>query len=75
VSSGAIDQAVQGAPPQFHEQALEAANRAFISGFNEILVIGGIVAIIGGILGMALVRKRDFVAVPQGPPAEAVPAS
>jgi hypothetical protein len=62
VSSGATDQAVSGAPPQFRDQALNAANHAFVTAFNEILLIGAAVCIVGGILGLAMVRQRDFVA-------------
>ena len=68
VSSGAIDQGVQGAPPQFREDALSAANQAFVVAFNEILLIGAAIAIVGGILGFLLVRKRDFVAMPAAEP-------
>jgi EmrB/QacA subfamily drug resistance transporter len=78
VSSGAIDQAVAGAPPGSREQALEAANTAFISGFNEILLIGAAIAIAGGILGFLLVRRRDFAhagaEAPDRGAAEAAPA-
>jgi predicted MFS family arabinose efflux permease len=78
VSSGAIDVAVAGAPPQLREQALDAANRAFISGFNEILLIGAGVAIVGGILGFILVRRRDFATAGEhapGPGAQEASAS
>jgi EmrB/QacA subfamily drug resistance transporter len=68
VSSGAIDQAVASTPQDFHGRALDAANHAFVTGFNEILLIGSAVAIVGGLLGMALVRKRDFVAAGEGQP-------
>jgi EmrB/QacA subfamily drug resistance transporter len=68
VSSGAIEQAVAQAPPDFQARALDAAQNAFVSGFNEILLIGGAVAVIGGLLGLALVRKRDFVAAPAAEP-------
>jgi EmrB/QacA subfamily drug resistance transporter len=60
ISSGAIDQAVAGAPPEFRADALAAANEAFISGLNEILLIGAAIAIVGGVLGFLLVRRRDF---------------
>jgi EmrB/QacA subfamily drug resistance transporter len=80
ISSGAIEQAVQSAPPQAQDQALDAANSAFLSGFNEIILIGALVAIAGGILGLVLVRQRDFVGAPQPQAEEArapegVPAS
>jgi EmrB/QacA subfamily drug resistance transporter len=68
VSSGAIDQAVQATPPAFQDQALGAAHNAFVAGFNEILLIGAAVAIVGGILGLLLVRKRDFVTVSAAEP-------
>jgi EmrB/QacA subfamily drug resistance transporter len=70
IASGAIDQAVSAAPPQFQAQALDAANQAFVSGFNEILLVGGVVAITGAILGLLLVRSSDFVPAGAG---QAVP--
>ena len=69
VASGAAHQAVQAAPPQFRDQALAAANEAFVSAFNEILLIGAAIAIVGGILGLVLVRQRDFVAHSAAAPA------
>jgi hypothetical protein len=74
ISSGAIDQAVAAAPPQFQADALDAANTAFIGAFNEILLIGAAVALVGGILGFLLVRQRDFVAVPGAQPEQAAEA-
>jgi EmrB/QacA subfamily drug resistance transporter len=69
VSSGATHQAVAAAPPQFQDQALAAANQAFITAFNEILLIGAAVALAGGLLGLLLVRQSDFVPAQQGGPA------
>ena len=63
VSSGAIEQAVAASPPGSRSQALAAANDAFVYGFNEILLIGGIIAIVGGVLGWATIRRSDFVAI------------
>jgi EmrB/QacA subfamily drug resistance transporter len=75
VSSGATQQAVQAAPPQFRDHAVTVANQAFITGLNEILVIGAIVAAVGGLLALAMVRQRDFVAAPQAQRPEAEPAA
>src|SRR5204862_7489979 len=76
VSSGAAKQAAQGAPPQFRDDALNAANHAFVVAFNEILLIGAAIAVVGGILGLAMVRQRDFVGAPAAAPeAEAEPAA
>jgi EmrB/QacA subfamily drug resistance transporter len=64
VSSGAIHAAVQAAPPDKQAQLTTAANQAFISGFNEILLVGAVVALVGAVAGFVLVRSRDFVVAP-----------
>ena len=51
-------------PPQFREQAAAAADQAFVTGLNEILLVGAAIAFVGGIAGWLLVRRRDLVAVP-----------
>jgi EmrB/QacA subfamily drug resistance transporter len=75
VSSGGIHQAVAAAPPRFQGPALSAADHAFVTAFNEILLIGAAVAIVGGILGLIMVRQRDFVGAPQPAPEEAEPVA
>jgi hypothetical protein len=60
-------------PPQFRERAADAANQAFISGLNEILLVAAAVAITGAIAGWLLVRARDMIAF--APPAAAEPAT
>src|SRR3954469_14868692 len=73
VSSGGAQAALQGAPPGSRGQLATAANQAFISGFNEILLVSAVVALIGAVTGFALVRSRDFVAEHNGQPATAEP--
>jgi EmrB/QacA subfamily drug resistance transporter len=48
-------------PPAIHAKATHAADVAFVSGMNEILVIGAIICFVGAILGFLLVRSEDFV--------------
>jgi EmrB/QacA subfamily drug resistance transporter len=48
-------------PPHVQAKAVAAAKVAFISGFNEILVIGAVVSLVGALLGFALTRGRDLV--------------
>jgi hypothetical protein len=69
ITSGGSDQVVAAVPPQFRGQLTEAANQAFISGLNDILIVAMAVAIAGAISAIVLVRRRDFVAQ-QGGPAE-----
>ena len=49
---------------------LHAADVAFVSGFNEILLIAAILSFVGAALGFLLVRSKDFVQ-PAGPPKRA----
>jgi EmrB/QacA subfamily drug resistance transporter len=56
-------------PPAIHAKATHAADVAFVSGMNEILVIGAIICFIGAALGFLLVRSEDFVQ-PTGGPSE-----
>jgi hypothetical protein len=39
----------------------QIANDAFISGLNELFLIGAIVAFAGALLALVLVRQKDFV--------------
>jgi hypothetical protein len=71
VNSGAVEGAVRAAPPAARETLLAAAQRAFIDGLNEILIVAAVVAFVGAISAFALVRGRDFVAQPGEQPAEA----
>jgi hypothetical protein len=46
--------------------------QAFVSGFNEIVIVGAIIAAVGALLAFVLVRQSDFVAsAPQAQAAEA----
>ena len=62
VSSGGASAAAQAVPPQARELVADAAHRAFIDGLNEILVVAAVLAFVGGVLALLLVRGRDFVA-------------
>jgi EmrB/QacA subfamily drug resistance transporter len=66
VASGAGQAAIQSAPPQFREDAAVAAEQAFVSGVNEILLIAAAVLIAGGLASWLMVRSRDFVGAPTG---------
>jgi predicted MFS family arabinose efflux permease len=69
VASGGTRAAAESAPAGQRVEVVHAARVAFVSAFNEILLIGAIVAFAGAALGFALVRSKDFV--PASPEAEA----
>jgi EmrB/QacA subfamily drug resistance transporter len=61
VSSGGSQAAAAAAPPALHDKVVQASNEAFVSGFNEIILIAAVLSFVGAALGFALVRSRDFV--------------
>jgi len=65
-----IASAGPGAAAQGGPQAVDAAREAFVAAFNEILLIGAIIAFAGAVFGLFLTRERDLVT--QGPPEEAI---
>jgi len=73
VASGGSEAAARVAPAGIHHQVVVDSKIAFVGAFNDILLIGAVIAFVGAALGLLLVRNRDFVAVPgqeEAPPAE-----
>jgi hypothetical protein len=52
--------ALRGLPPELRLKVAEAGKQAFASGLNEILIVGGIVAAVGALAGLTLIRRRDM---------------
>jgi EmrB/QacA subfamily drug resistance transporter len=44
--------------------ASQAGRSAYIDAFNELLIVGAVVAFVGAALALVLVRRRDFVSAP-----------
>ncbi len=59
-SGGELHSAVRTLPGGLQHLATSAARAGFLSGLNEILLIGGIVAIAGALLSLLLVREREI---------------
>jgi EmrB/QacA subfamily drug resistance transporter len=55
-------------PPAIHDKAVHAADVAFVSGFNSIILIAAILSFLGAALGFLLVRASDFVQPTEGAP-------
>ena len=73
IASGGSQQAIGNAPAQARGQITDAANQAFVAGFNTILLVGVAIAVVGAVSALVLVRQRDFVAAgaAEGAPAGA----
>ncbi len=73
VSSGRLGDAVAALPVGVGSAVAHAARVGFLSGLNEVLVLGGALALLGAIAALALVREHEIerepleaVAVPAG---------
>jgi EmrB/QacA subfamily drug resistance transporter len=71
VAAGGTPQVLASVPRAARAQASLAIHSAFVSAMNDILLVGGIVALAGAALAFVLVRSRDFVTYHA---AEAAPA-
>ncbi|MFF5213525.1 MFS transporter [Streptosporangium sp. NPDC000396] len=76
IRTGVPGQAIAAAPPEFRGQVNSAIRASFATSLNDLLVAGGILALVGGVLAFVLIRSKDFVA-PQAPgqPARSQPQS
>jgi EmrB/QacA subfamily drug resistance transporter len=66
VSSGGSRAAAAVTPPAARAHVVHAADVAFTSAFNEIILIAAILSFVGAALGYVLVRARDFVQPTEG---------
>ncbi|NGO46741.1 MFS transporter [Streptomyces sp. YC419] len=73
VASGQFEQLAQGLPPAAREGVLEAARGALTDGLAQICLIAGVVAMVGAVVALVLIRGKDrlAVAVPEEQAAEA----
>jgi EmrB/QacA subfamily drug resistance transporter len=60
VSSGNAEAAIAAAPPEAQPFLADAAREAFLSGLNELFLIGGVTALAGAVLSFVLIRARDL---------------
>jgi EmrB/QacA subfamily drug resistance transporter len=59
-AAGGAQSVVQSVPPGRRAEAAAAIHGAFAGALNDILLVAGIVALVGAVLALALVRQRDF---------------
>jgi hypothetical protein len=61
ISNGGAAHAITATPAPLRGLVTGAARAGFVSGLNEILLIGAIVALTGALASLALIRERDFI--------------
>ena len=59
-SSGNLDQAVGSMPAGSRSQVAHAARDGFLAGMNDILLLGGLLALAGSVVALVLVREREI---------------
>jgi EmrB/QacA subfamily drug resistance transporter len=59
-SSGNLDAVVATMPAGARESAANAAREGFLTGMNDILLLGGVLALTGAVLALLLVREREI---------------
>jgi hypothetical protein len=60
VSSGNLDTALASVPPGARQGVEGAARDGFLSGLNEVFMLGGIFAFAAALIALWLVRERDI---------------
>jgi len=70
LESGEIGRVAGSLSPAARSALVDAYNVGFTSAFNDILIIGGVLACVGSVLAFVLVRSRDFVSTGQAPSAQ-----
>jgi EmrB/QacA subfamily drug resistance transporter len=69
-SSGNLGQAVQAFPAQAQGTVAHAAREGFLSGMNEILMLGAVLSLVGAALALLLVREGEIEREPLEPKTE-----
>jgi hypothetical protein len=61
IANGGAGHAITATPAALRGLVAGTARAGFVSGLNEILLVGAIVALAGAVLSLALIRERDFI--------------
>ncbi len=75
VSAGRLHDAVSSLPAGAQGTVAHAARAGFLSGLDEVLLLGGGLAVLGAILAAALVREREIERAPVAQAGSAIPAA
>jgi predicted MFS family arabinose efflux permease len=61
VRQGQASSAISAVPPGVRGQLVSAIHSSFAGGINDLLTVTAVIALVGGVLAMALIRSQDFV--------------
>ncbi len=76
IANGQAKEAIGRLPAQARPGVGEVARASFVAGLNEIFLVAAIVALVGSVAALVLIRSRDFVSQTEAQPeAQAVPAA
>jgi EmrB/QacA subfamily drug resistance transporter len=70
VSAGRLESALASLPRALQPPVAHAARAGFLSGLNEVVLLGGVLAVLGAIAAALLVREREI----ERAPVESAPA-
>jgi EmrB/QacA subfamily drug resistance transporter len=73
MSSGGLHQVTAVVPPGGRQAVVSAAGEGFLSGFNQVLTLGALVAFAGAVLSLWLVREGEIEREPMEAPRPAAP--
>jgi EmrB/QacA subfamily drug resistance transporter len=65
VHHGAAGQVIAGARPEVRGQLSRAIHASFTGALNDLFITASVLAFVGGVLALALIRAKDFAAVQQ----------
>jgi EmrB/QacA subfamily drug resistance transporter len=73
-SSGNLDEALAAVPPGARQSVSNAAREGFLTGLNDVLLLGAVVSLAGAVLALWLVREREIERQPMESEGEPEPA-
>jgi EmrB/QacA subfamily drug resistance transporter len=73
-SSGNLDEALAAVPPGARQSVSNAAREGFLTGLNDVLLLGAVVSLAGAVLALWLVREHEIERQPMESEGEPEPA-
>jgi EmrB/QacA subfamily drug resistance transporter len=68
IQQGNVGGVISRTPTAARGQVVSAIHSSFTGALNDLLVVSGILALVGAVGALTLIRSKDFVAQHQGPP-------